>query len=99
VPELAVIVSPTVMLAAVLLADSVNILVPVLLTGLNEAVTPAGTPGGIKVTVLVLKPPEGVIVIMQVPLEPGATVRLLGDAEMVKLGATVALTVRLTVAV
>jgi len=52
-------VNPTVMLAAVLLALSVSVLVPVPLIGLNAAVTPVGTPGGVKATVLALKPPTG----------------------------------------
>jgi hypothetical protein len=94
-----VIAIPAVMLAAVLLADSVSVLVPVLLTGLNEPVTPLGRPRGEKLTVLLLKPPDGVIVIALVPLEPGEMVRLLGEAERLKLGRAAELTVRLKAAV
>jgi len=92
-------VIPAVMLAAVLLADSVSVLVPALLIGLNEAVTPVGKPGGIKVTVLLLNPPDGVIVIVLVPLAPGAIVKLLGEADRLKLGAVAAFTMRLSAAV
>ena len=92
-------VNPTVRLAAVLLAESVSVLVPALLMGLKEAVTPAGKPGGVKLTVAGLKPPDGAMVIVVVPLEPGEMVRLVGEAESVKLGAAAALTIRLTVVV
>ena len=100
-PEVPVIVIPTVMLAAVLLAASVNVLVPALEIGLNVAVMPVGKPGGVKLTVPGLKPPVGVIVIVLVPLEPGETVRLLGEAESEKFGVveTAEVTVRLNVAV
>ena len=92
-------VTPAVMLAAAVVADSVSVLVPALLIGLNVPVTPLGKPGGEKLTVLALKPPVGVIVIVLVPLEPGKTVRLLGDAERVKLGTAPADTARFRVAV
>ena len=92
-------VTPTVRLAAALLADSVKVLVPVVLIGLKDAVTPLGRPGGEKLTVLLLKPPDGAIVIVLEPLEPGEMVRLLGDAERLKLGTPTEFTVRLTVVV
>ncbi len=94
-------VRPTVRLAAVLLADSVSVLVPAELIGLKDAVKPLGKPGGVKLTVLLLKPPDGVIVIVLVPLEPCAIVRVLGDADRLKSGFVVvaAFTVRLTVVV
>jgi len=92
-------VKPTVRLAAVLLADRVNVLVPTLLIGLKEAVTPVGNPGGVKLTVLALKPPEGLIEIVLVPAVPGEMVRLLGEAERLKLGVLTTFTVRLNVAV
>jgi len=59
-PEVPVMVRPTVRLAAELLADSVSVLLPVELIGLKDAVTPVGKPGGVKPTVLLLKPPDGV---------------------------------------
>lgn len=95
-------VTPTVKLAAELLADNVKVLVPELLIGLNEAVTPDGKPGGVKPTLPGLKPPVGVIVIMAVPLDPGEIVRLVGNADRVKFGAGAvgaAVTVRLMAAV
>jgi hypothetical protein len=93
-------VNPTVRLAAELLADSVSVLVPVLLMGLKVPVTPLGRPRGEKLTVPLLKPPVGVIVIVLVPLEPGEMVKLLGEAERLKLGVDVAaLTMRLNAAV
>ena len=99
VPEVPVMVIPAVMLAAVLLAVSVRVLVPALLIGLNEAVTPVGNPGGMKVTLLLLKPPVGVILIMVVPLAPGVMVSALGEAERLKSGTMAAFTVRLRDAV
>jgi hypothetical protein len=93
-------VIPAVMFAAVLAAVSVSVLVPAPLIGLKDAVTPDGTPGGVKLTVLLVKPPEGVIVIVLVALAPGATVTLLGDADKLKFGvATTVETVRLKFAV
>jgi len=98
-PEVPVMVRPTVRLAAELLADSVSVLLPVELIGLKDAVTPVGKPGGVKPTVLLLKPPDGVIVIVLVPLAPCAIVTLLGDADRLKSGVAAPFTVRLTVAV
>ena len=85
---------------AELAAVIVSLLVPVLLIAPNVAERPAGKPGGLKLTVLSLKLPVGVIVTVVDPLDPGATVTLLGVAERLKLGATeAALTVRPTVVV
>jgi hypothetical protein len=99
-PEVPVIVTPTVIAAAELVAEIVSLLVPVLLIAPNVADKPVGRPGGEKLTVLSLKLPVGVIVIVVEPLDPGATVTLLGEAERLKLGvAEAALTVRLTVVV
>ncbi len=93
-------VTPTVRLvAAVLLADSVSILVPAVLIGLKDAVTPLGKPGGEKMTLLLLKPFDGVIVIVLEPLEPWVMLRLLGDAARLKFGTGTAFTVRLNDAV
>ena len=67
---------------AVLLAVNVNVLVLVVLLGLNNAVTPLGRPDADKLT-LPLKPFRGVTVMVLVPLAPWTTVRLLGEAERV----------------
>ena len=55
-PEIPVTVTVAVPIAAVPLAVNVNVLVPVVLTGLNDAVTPLGRPDADKPT-LPLKPP------------------------------------------
>lgn len=69
--------------AAVLLAVSVNMLVPVVPVGLNDAVTPEGKPEADRLTLL-LKPLCPLMVIVLVPVAPWTTVKLLGDAESVK---------------
>ena len=79
-PQVPVIVSEAVPVAAVLLAVSVKVLVLVVLLGLNDAVTPLGRPDADKLTLL-LKPFCGEIVIVLAPLAPCTIVRLLGDAE------------------
>jgi len=81
-PEVPVMVGVTVPVAAVLLAVSVNVLVLVVLLGLNDAVTPLGRPDADKLT-LPLKPFCGVTVMVLAPLAPCAIVKLLGDAERV----------------
>jgi len=82
---------------AVLLAASVSVLLPVVLVGLNVAVTPLGTPETDSAT-LPVETFCGVTVMVLVPLEP--CVRVYGDAERLKFGAGAgAFTVRLTVAV
>ncbi len=64
---------------AVLLAVNVSALVPVVLLGLNEAVTPLGRPAADSAT-LPVKPFCGVTVTVLAPLEPWVTVKLLGNA-------------------
>jgi hypothetical protein len=92
-PEVPVIVTVEVPVAAVLLAVSVNTLLA------NDAVTPLGIPEAENITVPP-KPFVGVTVIVLDPLAPGAIVRLVGDADRLKFGGrTAAVTVRLTVAV
>jgi hypothetical protein len=54
-PEVPVMVTVTVPVVAVLLAESVSVLVLVGLLGLNDAVTPLGIPEADKLTLL-LKP-------------------------------------------
>jgi hypothetical protein len=85
-PDVPVTIIVAVPVAAVPLAVRVNVLVVVVLDvlpGLNDAVTPLGRPVADKVTLL-LKPLNGVTVIVVAPLAPPCTiVKLLGDAESV----------------
>jgi hypothetical protein len=75
-------VTVAVPVVAVLLAVSVNLLVPPVLLGLNDAVTPVGRPDADKVTLL-LKPFCGVTVMVLAPLAPRRIVKFFGDAERV----------------
>ncbi len=84
-PDVPVMVTVAVPMVAALLAVSVNVLAELASAGLNEAVTPLGKPEADNVT-LPLKPFKSLTVIVLVPLEPCATVTLLGDAESAKLG-------------
>ena len=93
-PEVPVMVTVDVPVAALLLAVSVRLLVVVAEAGLNEAVTPLGRPEADKL-MLPKKPFCGVTVMVLDPFAPWTTVRLAGDAERLKLGA--APTVRETV--
>jgi hypothetical protein len=81
-PDMPVTVIEAVPVAAVLVAVSVNVLVFAVLLGLNDAVTPLGTPDADKLT-LPVKPFCGVTVIVLAPLAPCAIVKLFGDAERV----------------
>ena len=58
---------------------------PVIEVGLNPMVTPVGWPLALKVTAE-LKPPDTVLVIVEVPEPPCATVTEAGEAERVKPG-------------
>jgi hypothetical protein len=82
VPDVPVMVVVTVPMVAALLAASVIVLVVVAGLGLNDAVTPLGSPDTDKLT-LPLKPFSGVTVIVLVPLVPCVMLRLVGDAERV----------------
>ena len=93
-PDVPVIVTVTVPLAAVVLAVNVAVLLEVAELGLKEAVTPLGSPDADKLTLLV-KPFEGVMVIVLVPLLPRVIVRLFGEADKVKFAEPAAFTVRL----
>jgi len=84
-PDVPVTVSVTVPVVAVLLAVSVKVLVPAVLLGLNDAVTPLGRPDADKLT-LPLKPFCGVTVMVLAPLVPCASLKLFGDADRVKFG-------------
>lgn len=83
---------------AELLAVSVSVLVPVAGFGLNAAVTPLPKPLADSVT-LPEKPLLAWIVIVVVPCDDRVIVKLVGDADSVKLPAATAVTVKLTVAV
>ena len=72
----------TVPVAAVLLAVSVNVLVLVVLLGLNDAVTPLGRPDADRL-ILPLKPFCGVTVMVLVPVAPCRIAKLFGDADRV----------------
>ena len=53
--------------------------------GLNVTVTPVGWPLAVK-AIAASKPPDTVVVIVELPLLPCTTETELGDAEMLKLG-------------
>lgn len=97
-PDVPVIVMLVVPVVAVLLAVNVRTLVDVVGFVPKAAVTPLGSAEFDSVTEPV-KPPDGVTVMVLLPLLPWTTVRLLGDAESEKFGVAGALTVRLMVAV
>ena len=77
-PEMPVIVTVALPIAA-LDAVKVSVLAVEVLAGLNDAVTPLGRPLAVRATAP-LKPPMGDIEIALVPLPPGATLTLLGEA-------------------
>ena len=66
--------------------------------GLKPTVTPVGWPLADK-AIAELKPPETMVVIVDVPLLPCTTETEVGEAEMVKLGLATAVTVRETLVV
>src|SRR5262249_26803983 len=84
-PDLPVIVTVKVPRVARLLGFTVNVLVDVVGLGPKEAETPLGKPETESVTLL-LKPFEGVMVILVVPLPRRPTLRLAGEAESEKFG-------------
>jgi hypothetical protein len=65
---------------AVLAAESVKTLLPVVLAGLKDAVTPAGKPLALRATDP-LKPLVPATVTVLLPLVPATTLTLLGDAD------------------
>ena len=89
-PDVPVIVTPMVIGDAELVAEIVSLLVPVLLIAPNVADRPLGRPGDVKLTELGLKLPAGVMVMVVDALDPGATVKLLGEEERLKSGVTAA---------
>ena len=86
VPEVPLIVTVEVPGDAALLAASVNVLAPVVLVGLNVAVTPLGMPVAESAT-LPVKPLRGLTEMVLVPLAPCVTGRLLDDDERLKSAA------------
>ena len=86
IPEVPVTVIVDIPVTAKALTVSVRVLAPVVLAGLNDAVTPLGRPDAARLT-LPLNPPCGPTVIVLTPLPPGLTLRLAGAAARVKLGA------------
>jgi len=97
-PDLPLTLTLKVPVFAELLTVSVNVLVLVVLLGLNDAVTPLGRLDADRAT-LPVKPFVGWMVIVEVPVLPRATLRLLGEAERLKFCWPAAFTVRLTVVV
>ena len=79
-------------MVAVELAVNVRTLVEVVGFVPNEAVTPEGRAEFESVT-LPVKPPLGVTVIVELPLLPCVTLKLLGEADSEKFGVAVAFTV------
>ncbi len=82
-PDVPVTVTVDVPVAAVLLAVKVSVLVPVVVDGLNDAVTPLGKPEADKLT-LPLNPFNLFTVIVLVPELLCETLKLLGDADKLK---------------
>lgn len=84
-PDVPVMVTVDVPFAAVELAVKVTVLLVLAGLGTKLAVTPLGKPEADRVTLL-LKPLDGVIEIVLVPVEPSTTVKLLGLADRTKVG-------------
>jgi hypothetical protein len=81
-PDVPVIVTVDGPVVAVVVAVSVSVLVVVTLAGLNAAVTPAGRPDAVRLT-LPAKPLSLLTVIVLVPLPPCEMLTLVGDADSV----------------
>ena len=84
-PDVPVIFTVALPVVVVALAVNVSTLLPVVGFVPKDAVTPLGRPDAARVT-LPLNPPRSVTEIVLVPLLPCVTVKLLGDADSVKLG-------------
>jgi len=87
-----VIVTDAVPVVALALAVSVKTLVEVVGLVPKLAVTPAGSPVAERLT-LPVNPPDGVTVIVELPLAPWVTVRVAGEADSEKFGVATAFTV------
>ena len=93
VPEMPVMVTTTVPVAAVLPAVRLSELVVAVVAGLKVAVTPDGKPDADKLT-LPVNPFCGVtVMVLGLPVAPCISVKLAGDAPSVKFGDAAALTV------
>ena len=79
-------------MAALPLAVNVTVLVPVVGLVPNPAVTPLGNPEADRVT-LPVKPFDGVMVIVLLPLPPCVIVTLFGDGDRLKSCVAAAVTV------
>ena len=73
-------------MVAVLLAVSVSVLVVAVLVGLNDAVTPLGSPDAARLTLPVNPFRSFTVMVLVPPAPPWVIVRLLGESESVKLG-------------
>ncbi len=82
--EVPVMVTTAVPIVAALPAASVKVLVPVVLAGLKEAVTPVGNPEADRLT-LPVNPFCGVIVTALAPLVPWRMLKVFGEAERPKV--------------
>src|SRR5271157_1034034 len=85
-PEVPVMVTVTVPMVAEPLAVSVSVLVPVVLVGLNDAVTPLGRPDAVRLTVPLNPFRSFTVMVLVPPGPPWVIVRLLGESVSVKLG-------------
>lgn len=97
-PDVPLTVMVNVPVVALLPAVRVSTLLFVVGLVLNDAVVPLPMPLAESVT-LPVKPPEGVTVIVLLPLELRVITRLVGDADKVKLAAATGFTVSETVVV
>lgn len=88
VPEVPVMVTVDVPVAAVLVAVNVSMLLPVVGFVPNAAVTPLGNPEAARVT-LPVNPPTSVTVMVSVAVLPCTTVRDVAEGASVKLGVVV----------
>jgi hypothetical protein len=76
---------------------SLEVPAPVIEAGLKAAVTPAGSPVAVR-AIAELKPPVTAVVMVEVPVAPGATVTVVGAADRENPDAPEG-TVKVTVAV
>jgi hypothetical protein len=95
-PEVPVMVTVEVPVAAVLLADKVSVLVEVVLAGLNDAVTPLGNPLAESAT-LPVNPFCAAMETVEVPLAPCVTLSAVGETEIPKFAAAVTVSVTVVV--
>lgn len=87
-PEVPLMVKVEALAAAAVVAVSVSVLADVVLTGLNDAVTPVGKPVALRATVA-LKPPCGATAMVVLPVPPWSTFTLETEEESLKDAAAV----------